>query len=259
MKENNHRETKDGLQKKIDKKTIHSKKTKEIFRVEQQLPKDLSNREWKEFFVIMNQVHKETYPIDDPLPDHEQIKKGLLKHLNNYNRHFWYVYSSNDTLIAYGSFVYTNSNNPDYYRSEHKCQAHIFINKDYRRIELATNLLKIIVAKAKEEGKTILQSDVYLDSAVNFIEKVLDAKPAKVGYENRLYFDKVDWDKMHTWVIEGKQRAVGAVTKFYTEIPDEIVQEYCDLFNATLEDEPSGELEETFTLTPKLNREYLKV
>lgn len=118
--------------------------------------------------------------------------------------------------------------------------------------------MKIILAKATAERKTILQTDVYLDSAVTFIVKILGAKPAKIGYENRLYFNEVDWDTMQEWTEEGKQRPKGAICKFYTNIPDEIIQEYCNLSNATLEDEPSGELEETFTLTPELYRKYLK-
>ena len=245
------------LQKINQEQIILTDKTKQEFKVKQKLPKQLSEKEWKEFFTIKNQVHRETYPSDDPLPDHEQIRVGLLKQLKHWDRFFWFVYSPENELVAYSSLIYTNPNNPDYYRSKHKCQTHIFVNEQYRRIGLATNLLKIILAKTKEEGKTILQTDVYLDSAVKFIEQVLNAKPAKVGYENRLYFNKVDWNMMEEWVEEGKQRAKGVVCKFYTEIPENILQDYCDISNATLEDEPSGDLEETFTLTPELYRKYL--
>ena len=233
-------------------------KTKQEFKVIQQLPKQLTEKEWKEFFTIVNQVHRETYPQDDPLPNHEQIKTRLLRQLKHWDRFFWFAYSPQNEIIAYASIIYTNLNNPDHYRSEHKCYAHIFVNKHYRRIGLATSLLKIILTKAKEEGKKILQTDVYLDSAVKFIEKVLNSKPAKVGYENRLYFDKVDWNMMHEWIEEGKQRAKGVVCKFYKSIPDDILQQYCDLSNKTLEDEPSGDLEETFTISPELYHKYLK-
>ncbi|HUT79712.1 MAG TPA: GNAT family N-acetyltransferase [Candidatus Bathyarchaeia archaeon] len=238
---------------------IQSKKTNQVLRIAQKTPKELSEKEWTEFFDIETQIFKEMYPVDDPLPNFELMKKVMLNPIDLYDHIFWYIYEPFDNkMIGYGKLSYNSPKNPDYYRSKHKCEAHIFISKDYRRMGIATELLKIIVGKAKEIGKTILQTDVYLDSTVDFLKKILDAKPAKIGDEKRLYFDKLDWDEMQRWVNEGKQRAKGVTTKIYTNIPDEILQEYCDLFTAVAEDEPSGELEETFTLTPEMHRKYMK-
>ncbi len=59
---------------------------------------------------------------------------------------------------------------------------------------------------------------------------------------------------MNSWIKEEGDDKI----EIYEKIPNIIIEEFCVVYNKTLEREPSGDLEETFVLTPELQRKYEK-
>ncbi|MHA2249954.1 MAG: GNAT family N-acetyltransferase [Candidatus Kariarchaeaceae archaeon] len=214
---------------------------------------DLSEVLLDGYFNIYNHIFYETYPKEDPLPNKDAIQHQLLNPHPHYTIHRWFVFYE-QKVIGLCRLHYTNENSPSFDGTSHIAHGKISIHHEFRRQGIATELLKIIVSNAMKANKTILQTDVYLDIAVNFCKEVLKANPAKTGNENRLYFDQVNWDLMRKWVDEGKERTKNVSLHIYQEIPDDILDDFCEIYNETSSQEPSDELEEHYIETSESRR-----
>ncbi len=222
----------------------------EIIEIEIQ---NLSEDQLNGYFTIRNQIFYETYPNEDPLPDRDIILNQLINPHPHYTIFRWVVLHENN-VIGFCHLYYVNEKSPSHATMGHIANVNISINQQFRRQGIATQLLKILTERGMKLKKTIVQTDVYLDNAVSFCEEVLHVKPAKTGNENRLYFKHVDWDLMYNWVTEGQKRAKGVVLHIYPKIPEEIIEEYCEVYNETSNQEPSDQLEELYIETPESRR-----
>lgn len=156
--------------------------------------------------------------------------------------------------MGYALIYHSNSKNPNYELSKHIAQLSIMIHPNHRRKGIATAVVGYLKGKFRYLDKTVMQGDVYLQSAVDFCKNVLKANPAKTGDENRVYLKNIDWDLMRSWIKDDDDSKI----EIYDIIPDDIIDEFCEVFNTTLDREPSGDLEEKFVLTPELQRKYEK-
>ncbi|MCY3411239.1 MAG: GNAT family N-acetyltransferase [Candidatus Heimdallarchaeota archaeon] len=212
---------------------------------------DFSEAEWESIIALDQQVFRETYPVEDPIPGGEKIKKAKLTSIDTYDVRY-FLATRDNTFLGYGRLNYTNQTSPNFKENKHIVQCNIRIYSEFRRHGIGKAILKYFITICRNLDKTVLQGDVYLQSAVDFVREILDAEPAKTGDENRVYVHNIDWDLMRSWIQVRDDREI----KIYEIIPDEIIDEFCAVYNTTLDREPSGELEEKFILTPDLQRKY---
>ncbi|MCG3219174.1 MAG: GNAT family N-acetyltransferase [Candidatus Heimdallarchaeota archaeon] len=238
-------------------RSIIKTKNNKTLKIISKTPSEFTEENWEDYFIIQEQVFKETYPADDPLPSRISTKNQLLNVMDTYDYYTWLIFDD-ERVIAQVKLVHTNEKSSNYEQSKHIIQTKFEVHKDHRNNGIGTAILKEVILKAKELGKTVLQTYVYLQSSTEFIERKTGAKPAKVGDENRVYFKDVDWDLMKQWVDEGKERAKGVSIEIRKQVPDNLIEEFCECYTETLAQEPSGELEETFVLTPEIQRKYEK-
>ncbi len=212
---------------------------------------DFTEQNWDDYINLTQLIFKETYPKDDPVPTYESIKKERLSTIDTYDFHYFMMYCEEE-FVGYSVIYHTNSKSPNYEVSKQNAQLGIRIHPDHRRKGIATAVLGYLKGKFRYFDKTVMQGDVYLEGALEFCKKVLGVDPAKTGDENRVYLKDIDWDLMYSWIKEDGDDKI----EIYEIIPDEIIDEFCDVYNRTLDREPSGDLDEKFILTPELQRKY---
>ena len=66
--------------------------------------------------------------------------------------------------------------------------------------------------------------------------------------------EDVDWDLMRSWVEEGEKRAEGVVIESFYECPEEIIDEYCQMYTKVMQMVPLGDVEYVPNITPKERR-----
>lgn len=214
---------------------------------------DFTEENWNDFINLTQLIFKETYPEGDSPPSAEKIRKERLTAIDTYDYHYFMLYCEEE-FLGYTLIHCSNSKSPNYELTKHIALLSIRIHPDHRRKGIATAVIGYMKGKFRYLDKTVMQGDVYLQSAVDFCKNVLKADPAKTGDENRVYLKDIDWDLMHSWIREDGDSRI----EIYEDIPDSIIEELCEVYNKTLDREPFGELEEKFVLTPELQRKYEK-
>ena len=230
--------------------TTKSGKHLEIKRVDIQ---EIHNSILDQYFDIYLHQYYEMYPKDDPPPNKQATIHAILTPHPHYTVTRWLVFE-NETLVGYSFTSETNEKNPAHNIRNHIIMGFIAIHPQYRRQHIAKELLKVIVTYAGQNGKKIIQTDVYTTQAKNFIENTLKVTPAKTGNENRLYLHKIDWNLINKWIEDGKGRNPGVILSLHNRIPDDLIEEFCEIYNITSDQEPSGELEEQYVETSESRR-----
>jgi GNAT superfamily N-acetyltransferase len=115
------------------------------------------------------------------------------------------------------------------------------VHKDYRRKGIARKLLGIAYERATAQNKTKL-SGTLLNEAARELLKKLGGNEALAYRINQLNLDEVDWDLMEAWAEQGPQRSPTTTLNFYQEIPDSLLDEYCNVYTEVLNQAPRDEL-----------------
>ncbi len=87
--------------------------------------------------------------------------------------------------------------------------------------------------------------------------KAVGADIALKGQENRLYFEKVDWDMVGQWAEEGPGRSPDSTLHWYKDHVDEdIIEDYSKIYTETVNQQPFEDLDvNELIFTPEVLRE----
>lgn len=209
---------------------------------------------YEKFFNFHEEILKEMNP-DDPLPSREISKKTMTLPHPDYKHYRWLVHSTgaDNEVIGFGIFDVYKKDSPSYQENKHTAYGNISVKKDYRKLGIGTELLKILIIRMEEGGKTILQGGSHTESGLSFCRK-FNGIFALREEESRLKVEDIEWEMIEEWRKQGIKRVKGVKIEKFTSIPEKDIEEYCQLYTETLNQVPKGELEWEEIITPETRR-----
>ncbi len=78
--------------------------------------------------------------------------------------------------------------------------------------------------------------------------------------EFRLHFSKIDWDLIKQWKSTGEKlsKSDGITLEMFETCPEDIIQEYTEIYTETLNQRPLGQIPATVRVTPETRKEKEK-
>lgn len=196
-----------------------------------------------EFYVG---YYREYNPEDPPMP-REKLQNILSTPQAGKYIKRWFLQS--DEIMASGLYSRPEKNNAEYATSGHIGQLSIIVLPKFRGNGYSKLLLKEIIRYAKLDGIQKFQYFASNDNALRWSEK-LGAKKGPVGGENRLKLDHVDQSLTKRWIKEGEEKNQDVkLHHFISEIPENYLERFCDLYTETVNEAPDEGVEYTTVLT----------
>ncbi|MHA2363202.1 MAG: GNAT family N-acetyltransferase [Candidatus Hodarchaeales archaeon] len=223
------------------------------YKIEEFDPTQTTEDFWDRYLKHTYNTFKEMNP-NDPLPSRERVIKNQTTPLVNYNFPRWLVFTEENQIIAWGALFFPTDEAPEYEENKHLAGINIIVQKEYRKIGVGSELLKVMISKAKEHNKTIFEGETSTESGNIFCQKLKGIKLLE-GAENRLYLSDVNWETMIQWKEEGPRRAKGVQLKQFNDVPEQLIKEYVAIYTETMMQQPLGESEVKIKVTPESRRQ----
>ena len=193
---------------------------------------------WDTYYNFIQISSKERNP-DEPVLSRELVIQRQKQDFFKFAvRRFLVELEGN--FIAWCGLGHLEKDHPEYELNGHSMQGNITVLEKYQRKGIGTVLFKKIIEIGKEQGIKTLVGGVDTKSGMGFV-KELGAKITVEGNENRLQMEDVDWDLMQNWVDEGPKRAEGVELKLVTDIPEDLFDNYLEVYNESFNLQPLGE------------------
>ncbi|MFX0170995.1 MAG: GNAT family N-acetyltransferase [Candidatus Hodarchaeota archaeon] len=213
-------------------------------------PQTASEDMWNLLYLFFKKIWLEMYP-DDPIHSKETIKKDILLPNPDMKNYRWFAYDKNETqIIGYGRLSIYKKSSPAYEANAHIAFGFLYVDQEFRRLGIGTDLLKILVKKVSEEKKTVFQGGGHLQSAYAFC-KAFGGKIAITEEESRLNLADIDWSMIETWKKEGPARAKGVSLERFETVAQDDIEDFCQLSTELLNQVPKEDLEWEANETPE--------
>jgi ribosomal protein S18 acetylase RimI-like enzyme len=196
---------------------------------------------------------------DDPLPTKEYRSKAIRYNSPDFDE-FWWLVWEDKKVIGFSTLSIRNENSASYEENKHIAYFQIRIRNDRRREGIGTKLLKKIIQKSKEFSVvTTLQTSTAYKSGFKFNEK-MNGVLAMEATESRCRLAEVDWNLMEEWRIQGQKRGKEEerTLRWFEKCPEEIIEEFCNVYTETMNQQPLGEIETRARITPESRRKTEK-
>ncbi|MHA1345324.1 MAG: GNAT family N-acetyltransferase [Candidatus Heimdallarchaeaceae archaeon] len=183
--------------------------------------------------------------------------------LQNNNPHvdvYTWLIMNNDGIFGsiYGRAILRveNPQSPNYERNGHIARLNLSVLQDYRRMNIGSVLLEEVVRKASELFFVkLLLAGSNNEMGWQFCEN----KEAKLVLEQTisvLDLGDVDWVLINGW---RKQKEILSSTEqvdfvFFESVPEEIIEEYANLYTETINQQPLGTLQLRNVISPETLR-----
>lgn len=199
-------------------------------------------------------IRKERSPEDPPIP-----RDIIRKELRNPHPHYAQIRFTawdGDKVIGAGDLGWMKEGAPGYDKNKHIGSINVRVLTDYRGQGVGMKILShVLKATSKNPVITTIFGDSWHESGRKFCEK-LGGKVSQEGAENRLYLKDVKWDMIREWNEEGLKFAnkEGITLQFFEDCPEDIIAEYCKVYQETMNQQPLGEFDGELTITPESRR-----
>jgi len=223
------------------------------FRIEEFEPKKAPDDFWEDYFEFTEANFRYNNP-DDPLPNREAVIQRQKADIPNYHVKRWLAFTPENKIIGWAGFGAVAESSSEYEENKHVSEGNIFALPDYHRKGIGTALLKVIVQEAQSLNRTVIEIGSSQDSGRAFLKKH-GAVLTLEGAENRLELDDVDWDLMQSWIDEGPKRPEGVTIESFFDVPEDILDEYCEVYKICGNMAPQGDMEYRANMAAKLRRE----
>ena len=203
-------------------------------------PKEIAENDpfWDTYYSFIQISSKERDP-DEPVLTKEFLIQRQRQDIFKFAvRRF--IVEFEGEFIGWYAFGYYEKDHPEYEVNGHSMRANIVVLEKYQRKGIGTVLHKKIIEAGKEQGIKVLATGANTESGLNFSKK-MGGKITIEGQENRLQMEEVDWDLMQKWVGEGLKRAEKVELKLVTEIPEELLDNFLEVYNESFNLQPLGE------------------
>jgi len=195
---------------------------------------------------------------EDPPPLRERRRESL-RDTNPQRKVFrWVVIGDIDgkeEVIGQSEITFMTEEDADYEEYGHIAAISLGVDERFRRQGLGTELFGVLVEKAVGEGRVrAIETFSFQESGWRFCDKY-GGKVALEAAQNRLRLAEVDWEMMEEWRHEGAKRNEGTRLRTFEVVPEEMLEEFVDLYNEIVNEVPLGELEMRERVTPASRRE----
>jgi GNAT superfamily N-acetyltransferase len=144
--------------------------------------------------------------------------------------------------------------------NQHLVETTLRVRSDRRRRGIGTELLRLMVGVADEEGRTLMlgQTSERVPAGEAFAAAV-GAEAAQANHVNRLVLADVDRDLVRRWIDEGPSRAPGYSLEWLDGVfPDDRLEELLDVMHV-MNDAPRDNVQrEDMKITPEQYREMTR-
>jgi len=202
-----------------------------------------SSEDWSRFDEFNRTVNHEFWP-DDPPQDIETRRRMIEADMEEMDMvaHEAVDLQRNERIAGFFRLMFWKESSPSYKGNEHICNiAGIAVRSEYRRNGVATRLLPLVHDVVKKRGRRSIVGST-LNEAGRALVRRIGGKEALEMQDNRLSLDSVDWNMVNSWVEEGPKRSPGTRIVFFNSIPDEILEQYCDVYTEVANQAPRDEL-----------------
>ncbi len=222
-------------------------------------PQTASREEWARFHTFRRIRHEERNP-GDPLPEDARSETWMRRGDPEAEQIRFAAFRGGDAeekMIGWLRFAVYREDAPSY--AERGREAHLIIEvlAPYRRRGVGRILLGKAAELAHERGKSLLIGGTDEADGFAFVEAI-GAHVARRERESRLYLDQVDWAMVEEWAKAGPKRSPQSTLQWLGDhVPDDIVEEYCEVLTEALNEAPRDELETgDMKITPEVNRHW---
>lgn len=105
------------------------------------------------------------------------------------------------------------------------------MDKDYRRKGVGLDIISKIADFANQHNKTMLITNFVMEEDGKFFLKKIKQVFSSKGYENKLFFDQVNWNLVNQWITEGKKFNPQTKLIIVNEIPEQYLTSFSELYN----------------------------
>ncbi|MHA2357962.1 MAG: GNAT family N-acetyltransferase [Candidatus Heimdallarchaeaceae archaeon] len=211
------------------------------FEIREFKPKEVSDEFWEVYFEFV-EANTLYHNPNDPLPNREGVIQRQKTDIPNFLIKRWLVFTPENKIVGWAGFGASLEGASDYEENKHICQINIAVLHTHERKGIGTALLKVLVQEALSLNRTVIEVGANNEAGKAFLKKH-GAEFTIEGAENRLELEDLDWDLMQSWIEEGPKRAEGVTIETFFECPDEIIDEYTELYTEALNMQPLGEIE----------------
>lgn len=195
---------------------------------------------------------------DEQVPSRE-LRKRHVREKDPHSDDFRWVALTDDksSIVGVSVFEKMNENAPAYEENKHIGMVSVRVIPAFRKQGLGTHLLQKAVEKATEYANiTVIFGNAALESGDAFAAKFGGTK-SLTGAENRLYLANAQWDVIRQWRDEGHKfgEKQGVELQFFENCPEDIIEEYTDIYSETMNQQPLGDFDGKIMITPITRRE----
>jgi len=118
---------------------------------------------------------------------------------------------------------------------------------------MAASLLKPLMETAKQLEKTTIVAEADNPLGLEFCRR-LRGEPVHEEVQFRLYMEDVDWQLVDQWLRRGRTKHHDIRTEFFSECPEDDIEEFCRVYTEIINQRPTGEIEQELITTPESRR-----
>jgi GNAT superfamily N-acetyltransferase len=211
-------------------------------------PKELDQVQWQAYFQAFEKSHLEDNP-QDPLPLREERQKYMKSPNPDLEIHWWWTLSQpGDRVTGIGYLYAENEKSASFAENQQIAHINFYIPFGCREKSLEKAFAWALVAQAQAMGKSIIRVECGSPQMFDFWNG-LGGKLTAERHTNRLDLGSLDWNLMHSWCLEGRNKAPGVTIETFQIIPERDIESFCkiysELYNLSLLDDVSQHYHET--------------
>ena len=220
-----------------------------------------SKEEWSNIHTYRRKRMSEVLP-NDPIEDDFSYQEWIKASLDEVEGKFCTVSPKDDPsqFIACLQMFFYKETSPSYPGNEHIIQLRaITVLKEHRRKGIGKALLRLVHNYAVEKGKSVILGGT-MEEDGRELNRILGGTEALEMRNYRLDMDDVDWGMVKQWEKEGAERSPDTSLKFYTSIPDDLLEGYTKKYTEVYNQAPFDDLDiGDQVYTPELFKKYEEV
>lgn len=217
------------------------------------LPTEFSKEDWLQYHSYAESIFREFNPRD-PLPDREEQEKLLLEPDPTFTIiRLMAIDNKSKKIVSVGRVSFENDSSIDYETNKHVAFVYISVLASHRKQGIAKAMLRQLLEISKQNHIDIVHVEADTKAGTNFCLK-MDGDLVLQEIENRLYLEDVEWDFITDWYNKGHERTKDVTIEIYDKIPDNILTEFCKVYTQTVNQRPTGSMEQDIFVTPESRR-----
>lgn len=178
---------------------------------------------------------EERYPNDPPYPFEEYLAD--VRYEPDFVRNLYWVARTGDGEIVGSSSLRLR----DKQENRNKARCYVTVHPSARRRGVARDLLRPVVAAAREDERTILESWVPMETPGPSFAEAVGFEMCQLERMSRCYVREVDRDMLEDWVTRAKERASDYTFRIWEgPCPEEFLEEFAAA-QAVMNTAPQGE------------------